>query len=211
MSTLLVLAGGKATRLHGAYKPNLVVAGKRMIDWQREAAKCDNVVIVHHERDAFPEADALMVRTQYVTKSGGPAQGLMHALSYLDDDPVIVALADTWWTHTPSGTNWVGVCPAEGGRVWDYPNGDTYTRAFVPNHHQLPVCIGLYSFGDVFALTSAVYEAMATRTEDREVSMAEVLHFYEPALSNVEVPEWRDVGDTVAYKATNAELREILP
>lgn len=204
MRTLVILAAGKSTRLDGAFKPNLLVGGQRMIDWQRQAAHADRTVLVAHEDTHFPEPG---VHTVWTDRQDGPAQALGVGLKLVWKGEVLVTLADTWWSTTPEGSDWVGVCRAEGGRAWDYPEGDSYNRSHVSAHRVLDVCVGLYCFSDCEELVKAVGKAMDTRTSDREVSMAEVLHFYDRTLLNVQIPEWLDVGSTETWRHADATLR----
>lgn len=209
MSTLVILAAGKSSRLQGLYKPNLVVGGKRMIDWQMTAAQTEYTVVVAHDSQVFPETK-WNVKTTYTRKQWGPASALCQGLNFVLEEPVVVALADTWWRHTPGGSDWVGVSPAQGGRSWDYPQGTSFTRSFVPANHRLDVCVGLYSFSDIPALKSAVNLALDHRAKDREVSMAEVLHFYELPLRCEQIPEWLDVGDPESWRAADSHLRSVV-
>jgi len=210
--TLMVLAGGPGSRIHGAFKPDLLVDGKRMVDWQRQAAKAEHEILVGHSRHAIPEKGMEMVWMS--GKSRGPAQGLQVALSRVVSGPLLVAYADTWWSHTPGGADWVGVCKTQGGRAWDWIgweaiNGKTtWNRSDVPAHTSVRACVGLYCFGDLDALHAAVDEAM-TDIPGREVQMVDVLQRYEPDMSVIDIPEWLDVGDSDAWRHADDVLRGV--
>lgn len=208
----MVLAGGPASRIGGAFKPALVVDGQRMIDWQRQAAKADHEILVAHSEQHFPETGMEMVWMS--GKSRGPVQGLQVALSRLVAGPLLVAYADTWWSHTPGGFDWVGICKAQGGRVWDWigysaiTGKTTWNRNEVPDHTSVRACVGLYCFGDIDALTAATDEAMRD-IPGREVQMVDVIKRYEPDMSPIEIPEWLDVGDTASWRHADAVLRGV--
>lgn len=208
----MVLAGGPSSRLQGAFKPSLVVDGRRMIDWQRRAARADHEILVANSEQHFPEMGMEMVWMS--GKSRGPVEGLQVALSRVLAGPLLVAYADTWWSHTPGGSDWVGVCRAQGGRVWDWVGHSSYTgkttwnRGEMGAHTTVRACVGLYCFADLDALHVAVDEAMRD-TPGREVQMIDVLDRYEPDVSLIEIPEWLDVGDSDAWRHADSVLRGV--
>lgn len=206
-TALVVLAAGPATRLDGAFKPSLVVGAKRMIDWQRKAAHADQEILVLHESQHFPEDGMISVWMR--DRSRGPVQGMQAAIPVVDADSVLVAFADTWWRHTPDATDWVGLCPAEGGRVWDYPDGGLWRRGYVSHHTVRKVCVGLYAFGDLGALSEACEKALDIHV-DREVSFAEMLNYYPHHLNAVEIPEWQDTGTIDTWQHTDRLLRGVV-
>ena len=203
-----MLAAGNATRMGGAYKPNVVVNGKRMIDWQRQAIKTVRTVIVAPPTNHFPEAFCRMVWDDSLR---GPVGALAKAIP-ATRGKLTVAYADTWWAYTPGGHDWVGVCRAQGGRVWDWVGWSalrgeyTFNRGEIGKQSTTRACVGLYAFSDPEALQRACDEALAEHPQG-EVHMVEVLKRYEPGVQVVDIPEWLDVGDSDAWRKADTMLR----
>jgi len=181
-----------------------------MVEWQKRAVEPDRLLIVANSESHFPEKGAEMVWT---SEGGGPARALQIALSRVEE-PCVVAFADTWWARTPPGSDWVGVCPADGGRPWDWVGYSTirgehyFARDHFGAHTKVKACVGLYAFSDPDALRSAVDAAMDAATGD-EVHMVDVLNRYELPLDLAHIPEWMDVGDMESWRRTDAALRSV--
>jgi hypothetical protein len=136
----------------------------------------------------------------------GPVAGLAEALPRVTADRLVVAFADTWWSATPDGSDWVGVCKAKGGRIWDFPDDNVFRRGITGPHSIVNVCVGLYCFSDMEALAFAAERALDIHCEG-EVSFAEMLNFYDPFLDRVTIPEWLDVGTPAAWRDADLKLR----
>ncbi|GAA4427673.1 hypothetical protein GCM10023169_27920 [Georgenia halophila] len=80
----IVLAGGRARRLGGVSKPDVAVAGRRLLDHALEAtAGAGRVVVVAPAAVAVPDG---VTRTLEDPPHGGPVAGLAAGLAALDSD-----------------------------------------------------------------------------------------------------------------------------
>lgn len=87
----LVLAGGRARRLGGASKPDVMLAGRRLIDRTLEAAAHARLVVVVGPREVAP---AGVLVTQEDPPGGGPVAGVAAGLLALGDGaPLVLVLA----------------------------------------------------------------------------------------------------------------------
>lgn len=81
----IVLAGGTASRLDGVSKPDVELAGRRLLDHTLAAtAGAGRVVVVAPESVAVPDG---VVRTLEDPPHGGPVAGLAAGLAALDGHP----------------------------------------------------------------------------------------------------------------------------
>lgn len=90
----IVLAGGKATRLDGADKPGLEVAGTSLLDRVLAAvADADRIVVIGPARPVSPAVT--WCREQ--PPGGGPVSALAAGLEHVDADVVLTLAADLPW------------------------------------------------------------------------------------------------------------------
>lgn len=92
---MVVLAGGTARRLGGVSKPDLVVAGRRLLDWTLAAVRAvapgaDVITVAPHEVE-IPDGAR---RTLEDPPFGGPLAGLAAGLGLTDRALVLVASCD---------------------------------------------------------------------------------------------------------------------
>lgn len=81
----IILAGGTASRLDGVSKPDVELAGRRLLDHTLAAtAGAGRVVVVAPESVAVPDG---VVRTLEDPPHGGPVAGLAAGLAALDGHP----------------------------------------------------------------------------------------------------------------------------
>lgn len=81
----VVLAGGRAERLGGVSKPDVLVAGRRLLDHaMTAAARARRVVVVAPENVAVPDR---VLRTVEDPPFGGPVAGLAAGIAELDRAP----------------------------------------------------------------------------------------------------------------------------
>lgn len=87
----VVLAGGRARRLGGASKPEVMLAGRRLIDRTLDAAASARAVVVVGPADVAPPG---MRVTREDPPGGGPVAGLAAGLAALPDGaPLVLVLA----------------------------------------------------------------------------------------------------------------------
>lgn len=82
-----ILAGGRATRLHGADKGSLVVGGRTIRDRQIEVlhALVDEIFLIGTVADPFPDDHAAVSRVADLTPGQGPLGGIQTALHRAGD------------------------------------------------------------------------------------------------------------------------------
>lgn len=88
----IVLAGGRASRLGGVDKPQLVVGAARLLDHAvRAVSWCDPIVVVG---PTAPVA-ADVVWTRETPEFGGPTAAIAAGLALIDREEVCIVAADT--------------------------------------------------------------------------------------------------------------------
>ena len=93
----IVLAGGRATRLGGADKPQLVVGGGTLLDHAvRAVAGCDPIVIVGPSAPVSGDIAGIeLIWARETPVFGGPVAAIAAGLAFVDRDEVCVVAADT--------------------------------------------------------------------------------------------------------------------
>lgn len=199
----VILAGGDASRLGGAFKPLVPIGGRNVIDWQLD--RLDGIpVTVEGQPVNHGLFAALYPWIGWVPAvPGGPVAGLLNVLDRLDVPDLLVAYSDSiWFDPMPYAPAWVGVAWAAGGRAWDVVNGScTYGRWDVPVGMSTQVCVGVYRFSNTDALRVACRQVLDDT--DGEAHMWDVCsRLYMPAHSL----DWLDVGDRAALATAEARL-----
>lgn len=88
----IVLAGGRASRLDGVDKPQLVVGDARLLDHAvRAVSWCDPIVAV----GPIAPVEADVVWTREIPEFGGPAAAIAAGLALIDAAEVCIVAADT--------------------------------------------------------------------------------------------------------------------
>lgn len=200
MTQALILAAGLSSRLGGAWKPRVRVAGREVYNWQFPLLPEHKTVVARSCEFPLPGADFIAF-----DGLGGPVKALRVALEFLDDEDLVVCFSDTIWQgDLPSTPGWVGVAQAGGGRVWDTcDNHGRCSRAFVPEGVSMQVCIGLYHFDDLAALKEAC-DVEIGRGEPETHMWQVVNHFH----MRPHPFRWHDVGDPAAIAAAELALAE---
>lgn len=198
---VVVLAAGRSTRLDGKCKLIVHAAEKPIHQWHTDAwinAKVDAVTRNEHVQEILNDnwAGAALVGFD---GDGGPVGALRAYLeapgALLDASAgLVVAYADSL-IKSPiyEQGSWVGVAHAPGGRVWDYPQNNSWTRG-VP---RVEVCMGIYRFHSVEALRSVLQSVPLPSPSNKEVAMIEVIKSYEKeyTMTKLRIDGWQDAGD----------------
>lgn len=88
----IILAGGRASRLGGADKPQLVVDGETLLDHALRAVSwCDPLIVVGPPASVRAE----VVWTRETPAFGGPVAAIAAGLAHVDREEVCVLAADT--------------------------------------------------------------------------------------------------------------------
>ena len=170
---VIVLAGGTAARLGGVSKPDVVVAGRRMLDHVLESLPSGVVaVVVAPESVAVPDG---VIRTLEDPPLGGPAAGIRAGFDALrpalgDDAVVAVVTCDA---------------PLVGRALPVMADALAVGVRAVDTGHALPV---LARMGDLGAVLDAVGDA-------RDMSVRRLLRPLDPVAADVD-PAWvEDLDD----------------
>lgn len=195
---IVILAAGKATRMHGLNKLLVIADCDPVHEWHRRAVGDRACAVVVNSKHAQQVRSAAPWISKVVThdKHDGPAGALLEFDKQSPHGALTVLFADTLLPRVPdTAGDWVGVAPAP-WRAWDY-----YDRAagWTRGTPSVLVCCGVYRFEDRDALRESLIEAMKP---DGETHMADVLRSYAARrkLNELVVDGWQDAGDAEALK-----------
>lgn len=194
----VILTAGRATR-----------AGSLAPDGCKALVRLDDRPIIEWQLDCFTQEPVIVARSEHAEmlvgygdvvvndRCLGAGDALRSALKIIDDEPITVVYADTFFTDIPDGSDWVGIGTGWGGRAWDIVydyDGDvrvSYTEAT----GETTVCVGLYSFADVKRLRDVVpyWAGYHSKAVPSEWGLSWVVNDY-PGLRWEPVPSWIDCG-----------------
>lgn len=229
----IIPAAGKGTRMRphtwSAPKPLLPVAGKpilgHLIDSLQRAGVDRLTLITGYLGDALADwtrrsYPGMRVDVAQQTNPDGLGAAVGLAGSFVDDGPVMVALADTLFTSDLSllrgmDRNMLAVCPVEDperfGIVVTGPSGEVVRLVEKPSE---PVgnlaIVGVYYFASGASLMEACGELkrsdIRTRGEFQLTDAMQLMLERGEPFSTWEVESWYDCGTTETLLATNRAL-----
>lgn len=189
----LLLTAGRASRL-GDKAPHRCkaltpLAGRPIIEWQLDVLGSATIVCRTEHADLLRQYGPVVTDDE----ARGPGHSLGVGLRAVDDDPVLVVYADTFFDRIPEGSDWVGVGLGHAGRSWDrvWPGGAVHYEFCT---EPVVACVGLYAFSDTRWVRRKVDSLSGYFHSKKEWGMPPVLnayrnHRYEP------IPGWQDIGD----------------
>lgn len=194
----VILTAGRATRA-GSLAPDGCKALVRLedrpiIEWQLACFTKEPVIVARSEH-----AEMLAGYGDVVVNDRclGAGDALRSALAVLDDEPISVVYADTFFTDIPEGSDWVGIGQGWGGRAWDivYSLHGVPRVSYMEAHDETTVCVGLYSFSDIKRLRDIVpyWAGYHTKAVPSEWGLSWVVNDYH-GLRWEPIPTWQDVG-----------------
>lgn len=197
----VILTAGRAVRA-GSYAPNgckslVPLDGRPIIEWQMACFDSEPLIVARSEH-----AHDLAAYGDVVTNDSclGPGDALRSALRVLDDEPITVVYADSFFTDVPDGSDWVGTGIGWGGRPWDVimPNG---VVSYCDPQREALVCVGLYSFSNLARLREEVHywSGYHAKPSPHEWGLSWVLGRY-PTKRWEPVPSWVDIGDVAGIE-----------
>lgn len=210
MTIGIILAGGRGTRmgpLAAQVSKALLSIGQQphMIHQinQLKSVGCERVVVVVSQDSAQQIVGVIeragltrdvMIAVQKEPK--GPVDALSNGLAWaIDREPAYVIMADTYVPSIPTTQgSWIGSAPAPSDRSFCYLNDDLqYTDG--PVEESRMVTIGLYRFGDSYAVGKQAYLALSNH-KTGELGMSALLN--RVVGRELHVQDWLDIGDVMS-------------
>lgn len=197
----VILTAGRASRA-GTHAPDgckalVRLGGRPVIEWQLDCFNQEPLIVARSEH-----AEWLVGYGDVVVNDDclGPGDALRSALTALDDEPITVVYADTFFTDLPAGSDWVGIGVGWGGRPWDVVQQNGVV-AYCDPAREATVCVGLYSFSDLRLLRDQVsyWAGWHSKPGPHEWGLSWVVSHY-PVQRWEPIPSWVDVGDVAGIE-----------